>query len=318
MQVNSPRDLPDFRLWLIDQWRMDGLFDQMAQVQPVEMILGEPIFTLDPEPQRELLPQADLWWVTEDMTSLIQHSAATLPETTLTEDLIPAYSGLVVFARSLMGTQYDSGEPISTDAMTWVAGRHRRTDEPGVVIMSYHFVHAGDRIGNTEHGFKTVDRDFWSPTGTTTWTIGSDTEAVGFEGFEGDDLRAASLAEDRRWVAATWLLASQPLTSSVVHRAERFVARRSQRANVASDVRVVDLRPRPRAESGTEHEGSRRDHDHRWLVAGPNGDGFWRQQACGPHHSERRPTWIEPYVAGPEDKPLKVRETVRVLRGDPD
>lgn len=37
----------------------------------------------------------------------------------------------------------------------------------------------------------------------------------------------------------------------------------------------------------------------RWWV-----QGHWRMQACGPDWSERRPTWISPFVKGPEDKPL--------------
>jgi hypothetical protein len=318
MQVKSPRELPDFRLWLMDQWRVGGHFDTYARLQPVEVILGEPIVNVDAAVQRELLPEAELWWVTEDMTRLVEHSSTTLPETTLTMDLIPSPYGLVVFATPLWGVQSDTGEPISTDAMTWATATYRRTNKRGVSIASYHHVRVGDEMGNAKYGHQKSDRDFWAPTGTTTWILGTDTEAVAFEGFKGDDLRAASLSEDRRWLAATWLLASQPLTSSTVHHADRPAAKRSKRAEVSSDVRVVDLRPRPKAES-TEGDGrSGKEHDHRWMVAGPNGDGFWRQQVCGPGRSERRPTWILPYVAGPDDKPLKIRETVRVLRGDPE
>lgn len=38
----------------------------------------------------------------------------------------------------------------------------------------------------------------------------------------------------------------------------------------------------------------------RWWVA-----GHWRQQPCGEGRAERRPTWITPYIKGPEDKPVK-------------
>lgn len=317
MNITSPRDVPDFRLWMIDQWSPGGMFDLMDQVQPVEVIQGERVLNIDANMQRRLLPEADLWWVTEDMTRLVDHSSKTLPETTLTEDLIPADYGLIVFAQPLMGVMYDTGEPISTDAMTWGVGIYHRNNEPGVSITSYHRVHLGDEIGNAAHGYQTSRHDFWAPTGTTVWQFGSDTDALVFEGFRDDDLRAASLSEDRRWLAATWLLASQPLTVSELQRAQRPAAKRSSRANVGSDVRVVDLRPRPRSESGDGEGAARREHDHRWMVAGPNGDGFWRQQVCGPGRSQRRPTWIEPYVAGPADRPLKLRPTVRVLRKDP-
>jgi hypothetical protein len=47
------------------------------------------------------------------------------------------------------------------------------------------------------------------------------------------------------------------------------------------------------------------DWQHRWLVR-----GHWRLQPYGPQRSLRRPTWIDPYVKGPEDKPLDVRQTI--------
>lgn len=42
--------------------------------------------------------------------------------------------------------------------------------------------------------------------------------------------------------------------------------------------------------------------------------GHWREQPCGPNHGERRRQWIAPYVKGPRDKPLVLKDTVRVLR----
>ncbi len=315
MDLKGPRDLPDFRLWLMGQWAPGSLFDRLAQLQTVEVINGEPVVNFDDRVQRAALPEAELWWVTEDMTALVEHSSRTLPETTLTEELIPARCGLIAFASPLVGTQYETGEPISTDVLVWVSATYRRTGEPGVSITSYHHVHVGDEMGNANQGYRRSDMDFWSPTGTTTWIMGSNTEETSFAGFQGDVAREVSQAEDRRWLAATWLLASQPLTSSTIQPAERPAGRRSKRANVASDVRVVDLRPRAAKPVSGDGNESRIEHDHRWLVAGPNGDGFWRQQACGPGWSQRRPKWIYPYEAGPKDKPLKVRDTVRVLRG---
>ena len=35
--------------------------------------------------------------------------------------------------------------------------------------------------------------------------------------------------------------------------------------------------------------------------------GHWRNQACGPGHTERRMTWIEPYWKGPEEAPINRR-----------
>ena len=49
--------------------------------------------------------------------------------------------------------------------------------------------------------------------------------------------------------------------------------------------------------------------DHRWVVS-----GHWRQQACGPNRSRRRPVYIAPYVKGPEDGEL--RHTQRIFKVD--
>lgn len=43
----------------------------------------------------------------------------------------------------------------------------------------------------------------------------------------------------------------------------------------------------------------------RWMVR-----GHWRLQPHGPGRLQRKPLWIDPYVKGPEDKPLDVRETI--------
>lgn len=39
-----------------------------------------------------------------------------------------------------------------------------------------------------------------------------------------------------------------------------------------------------------------------WLVR-----GHWRNQACGPDHADRRPTWIKPYWKGPLDAPVLIK-----------
>lgn len=41
----------------------------------------------------------------------------------------------------------------------------------------------------------------------------------------------------------------------------------------------------------------------RWWVM-----GHWRQQRCGERGADRRPTWIAPYVKGPETKPMRARQ----------
>lgn len=49
----------------------------------------------------------------------------------------------------------------------------------------------------------------------------------------------------------------------------------------------------------------------RWMVR-----GHWRLQPHGPGRLLRKPLWIDPYVKGPEDKPLDVRPTIWRARAE--
>ncbi len=75
-----------------------------------------------------------------------------------------------------------------------------------------------------------------------------------------------------------------------------------------STVTIVDLRAKATtSERGAE---SGRTYTHRFPVS-----GHWRQQACGPNHSQRKPRYIGDYLKGPEGAPLIAPKTrVHVLR----
>jgi hypothetical protein len=337
MRVHAPHDLPDFRMWLIDQWRPGGLYSHLARAHDltggIEIRDGVPVVRVDAKVPRHSLPKAALWWVSEDMAALIDHAADTLPPTTLTEDLMPDDDGLVVFARPLTGIDADIGTPIQVNALTWSSGKiqSRRSQwVDGIAIGTYRYV-LGTEAGSLDTGVTIngaapepgaevevggqraiavgrVPEDFWIPLGASDWLLGADTEEP-VPGFAGDrDERLASMSEDRRWLAALWLLASQPLAESVTTRAPRATVRRSQRRRLGSDVRLVNLRRAATPHEPAEH-GERRGYSHRFIV-----EGFWRQQACGPGWSQHRPTYIAPFVKGPADKPLIVKETVKVVR----
>lgn len=47
------------------------------------------------------------------------------------------------------------------------------------------------------------------------------------------------------------------------------------------------------------HARAAREYHQRWLVR-----GHWRQQAHGPGRTQRRATWIDPYIKGPPEASL--------------
>lgn len=337
MQVNGPRDLPDFRLWLIDQWRHGGLYDEVASVHEhlgtMGTVDGVPIAALEASVERASLPRAALWWASPEMSALIDRTSRTLPPTTLTEDLLPDDYGLVVFGERLSGVAADTGSPITIEALSWCIGTARHSGEAELAITSYRHHRPGDRVEKAGRVAGPDDRNtiqvgdgpalvietdvahdhIWIPVGLCNWTLGFDTEAPSMEGFAEDATRLASMSEDRRWLAALWLLASQPLAESVIQEADRPAARRSKRASLSSDVRLVNVRRRAHegAHEPLESGKGGRTYSRRWLV-----EGFWRQQACGPQWKDHRPVFVESHVRGPKDKPLVVRETVKVVKGD--
>lgn len=83
-------------------------------------------------------------------------------------------------------------------------------------------------------------------------------------------------------------------------------------------VRLVDVRENLEAPDGRETPGTdadsgagkRREYAYRFIVR-----GFYRQQPYGPGRKLRRRQWIPPFVKGPADKPLRVKDTVNILRG---
>lgn len=304
--LRGPRDLPDLRVDLMRRWRPGGDFFELLRLSG------------DRDPERPdlpaatkfcawALPKAALWWVSADMSSLVDRAAKSLPSTTLTRELIPDDWGLVYFASPLEGVDAELDDAvIFTQMVLWgpvfippADGdvSTPRSEWLPAVQMSF-FGRSDDTIP-------------WHYQGGTDWFLGVDTEEPTATGF--DDRHRVSMAEDRRRLAALWLLAAQPLAESSVTRVtNRAKARRLAKARVSGDVRVVNVRRRaPTGEESAGSESGGRTYSRRWVV-----EGFWRQQACGPGWSQHRPVFIESHVRGPADKPLVVRETVKVLRGD--
>lgn len=65
--------------------------------------------------------------------------------------------------------------------------------------------------------------------------------------------------------------------------------------------------------SESEREAEAREYSHRWIVR-----GHMRNQPVGPRNAEggqkHERVWIAPYVKGPEDKPLVLKDRVQVWR----
>jgi len=99
--------------------------------------------------------------------------------------------------------------------------------------------------------------------------------------------------------ALAWLSQKVPVLEVLPGQIERHRRKAYAKAIKPIDgVRIVQLR-----KYDTQHvdgEPRKVDWSCRWTV-----DGHWRQQPCGPKHSDRKLTYIMPFVKGPQDKPLR-------------
>lgn len=330
--VRGPRDVPTLRLMLLDGWRLGGPYDVSADLAVEAGPDGRMRRTLSPAFDSTALANASLWWATADMTALVQHAAASLPPTSLTEDLLPADWGLAVFARPLVGSAADTGDPIWVHALLW--GLTMKADEqfgplpaairgfdpaaPGaaVSISCYGRLGTDPATGKRSTATPDAERGPWVPLGRTGWLWGQDTACVTSESW--DETHRASMEEERRWLAALWLLAAQER----VAQSQEVTPLRQQRRRDARDypdartlaasaVRLVDVR-RPKHQPG-DATRSAPQWASRWIVR-----GHWRQQAYGPGRALHRPLFIDEFVKGPPSKPLRLKETVNVLRPSPE
>ncbi len=337
--VRAPEHLPDLRLWLRSQWAPQGVFSQAA----LQYLLSRsPEDHPRPETYRRwedtALASATLWWVAEDMVDLLLACARDVPNDVRLSDLVrPSNSGLIVFAKPWWGIDAETNaREVQVDAMLWattflsgpVTHRTVPTDEVvGLGVSSYRRLDfdAGllpDELGiaaatgAVAHAQATPEPDFsgaslhgttWAPLGRSDWP---EEDRLGQRPW--DKIPTAMLAsylEDRRVIAALWsLLRQEGIASRIVRDPPRQTKRRTERSGIDRElakVQVVRLRQPHRTDTEPGEPGAKRDWDHRWLVS-----GHWRWQAVGPGRSERRLTFVRPFIKGPADKPLHLPEKV--------
>lgn len=138
---------------------------------------------------------------------------------------------------------------------------------------------------------------------------------------------------DARLIHALFLLLNQTVTATEIEEPDRAGRKRAVRKGLPPRVTVIRLR-REVSSLGREPGESHVEWQHRWIVR-----GFWRWQHYGTRSTwalhdgkpgshmlstdgtctvvdcdyYRRRIWINPYVKGPVDKPLKQSEKVYSL-----
>jgi len=114
-----------------------------------------------------------------------------------------------------------------------------------------------------------------------------------------DDNRATDMLHEIRWIYTAMHLMSEKLAATVEHRADRHARKRLEREKFAIEpaVKLITLR-RMEEHRAVEHRGEV-DWHWQWHV-----QGHWRNQWYAKEQTNKL-KWIEEYVKGPADKPLK-------------
>jgi len=137
-------------------------------------------------------------------------------------------------------------------------------------------------------------------------------------------LPLSQLQQDQRWdtekprpftnsfrlMLAMFELMTQRVTTTARRPAAKTTRKRAAREGMASgEVTVVTLRRHSVPDPDRERESREVDWSCRWVV-----DGHWHRYRVGPGRAGVRRMWVDDYVKGPDDKPLKVTHKIYDLR----
>lgn len=276
----------------------------------------------------ERLPDADLFYVTADMTDLVVNAAAAAPAYQVFADKLPAQTGFVVFEHPFCVVEpeaLDPGQRVELVGAFWtpvpdVGGA--AAPVPGVMVVTVQdsgvlwWTQSVADVAASAAQMRAFFTEQVAESGPLAyhdeWPMPFGDAPWGME--PGTGLRNNALAA----VQTVWNLMNQRLTETREepaprHKVER-AAKRGERPPPA--VRVVDLAPRrkriadPDRQQTRDGEPSRR-YTRRWTV---QGYGYWRD-TWYPSKGRHEQQWVEvdTYVKGPEGAPF-VPAKVQVLR----
>lgn len=224
---------------------------------------------------------AALVWVTDEMVDLLVHAAESLvPYPYTSNAILPWPKALVFFAKPplhrppAIADENDCDPGVS--ALQWVTV----ASTVGVFVSAL----ARSRTQPEIHPIAQIVLD---------------------EGESPETRYGPAWPELPSTLCALWLLLQQRIAvPSRVH-PTRSEARRWARMDRGPipEITTIELR-RPTATPCERGQSGFVDWTHRWMV-----DGFWRNQ-YHPSTGEHVPTWIDPFVKGPPDKPLVVKRRI--------
>lgn len=320
-KFSSPRVLPEMRgklaTWLDEcgaAFYLESLVAGSQQIRPPGPLPLSAARLAEDERRRVI--DGELFWVSGEMAELARHTGRQLTRHELFEHDLPSRSGFMVFETPLTNTCVE-GIRLEIVAVSWGIVRPPLLVTEGeyeIPVGSQWAAGAGvwftfysDPKGFVKANLRhlTDAQLVWQrqvgpflPDNELVWALDQPEDLP-----EREDVTSAW----GRTVVAAWLLMQQPLASHGTERALRPARRRLAKAGLpADDVRLVRVR-RPEPRVPDSFQGSGREYSVRWWV-----EGHWRRYHCGPGRERVERRWISPYLAGPDDKPIRGVQRVKV------
>lgn len=255
--------------------------------------------------ERHRVVAGELFWVSAEMGELARHAGGQLTRRELYRHDLPSACGLMVFAEPLASYVNSEGRTVEIVAASWGPwSGPDRVWEPGggtwITFLSHPapFLPANASIDDPRSRDLARELAPMMPDNECGWPFGPLAEDQEFP----EDSTA-------RWaqsLCAAWLLMRQPLVT--VTRQRHGKPRRTSRGErLGSEVRLVHVCPRTGSTRATTGDQERAGHDHQWWVR-----GHWRRYHCGPGGQRVERRYITAHLAGPDDKPVRGVERVRV------
>jgi len=231
--------------------------------------------------QRQLARHATSLWVASDMMELVGVAACTLPvDTVLAVEDVPFLTGLAVLERPFADELTYGDGVVALAGLSWTPhtgpqGQH------GFICGLYGYC---TTTGGQYPRLALMNPDVFVPTGAPVGPAGTPE------------------ADWARLCATFLLLLGQPLVQSAQQQPPRYLERQAQRADTpVRTICTVDLR-RVHTVNSEPGEPAGRDWTHRWMV-----NSHWRHQWYA-SEQRHRTILIGPYIKGPDDKPLVLKQ----------
>ena len=271
---------------------------------------------------RYWLANAELFYVTDEMTTVISRAASAMPTYEIVPDRLPAKIGFVVWGDTMcLAEAHDDNDLATGEQCRIVAGLWAEVEDtgdgPGIMFLTLqdsdvliatraaYYEDVGLEETRGIMGPVTYHEEYALPYGNRPFGV-----------KEPKRIKNAAIGG----LQSTLIMMTQRIASLQTENLPRSMRRRMEReGGVAPAIRTVTLRraagkPEQEREPGQE---SSRTYKHRWLVAGEDGTGYgyWRNTwypSVGDHRLQY--VWVPPYIKGPEGAPMLDSPKVNVLR----